>query len=142
MRLPSDPGAAGEQQRAGDRPAEQVDQRDVEHDDADQLADRDQSAGVVEVDVLALLGLGTSPRAVATASSDRQDDQPAADDVGEDRRTDRVGEADVERRRVVDDVGADDGERGREPVLRLVDASCGAVAVGVCVVVLMPVPAP
>ena len=35
------PGAAGEEQRTGDRPAEEVHEQQVEHQDADQLADGD-----------------------------------------------------------------------------------------------------
>ncbi len=67
------PRAAGEQQRTGDGPAEDVDEHQVEHQDAEQLGDRDPVGRCRQVDVLALLGL----RDVASSGRHGQQRRPA-----------------------------------------------------------------
>ena len=115
------PRGAGEEQRAGDGPAEQVDQQQVEHQDGDQLADGHPVGRDRQVDVLALLGLRDVAARGRHGQQDGEHDHARADQVGEEPRTDGVAEADGEAARVDDRVDPDRAERGREHVLRLVD---------------------
>ena len=79
-----------------------------------------QSAGWVRSTSSPPSSSGRSPRRVATHQQHGQDDQDAADDVGEGARAHRVGEADVEGAGVVEGDQADDGDDGGEAELRQV----------------------
>ena len=81
-RVPAEsPGHHGEQQRAGQGPAEPVDEGDVQGEAGDHLGQGDPVGGRVDVDVLAGLGVrraGREARRPATATPESDQATPTA----------------------------------------------------------------
>ncbi len=116
-------GGAGEQQRSGDRPAEPVDQGDVEHEDAASSPTVRQSAPPVRSTSSPSSASGTvAARGGEGEQRCRAATSDGADHVGEGVGLHRlVGEAVLEAEGVVEHVAADDDEERRQAVLGLVD---------------------
>src|SRR5258705_6012447 len=119
----------GKQQRAGDRPAERLDEQDHRNEQADEHPDRAPVARAVRVDVLARIRLADRSAGDRDRKDDRQPDENDADGQREEPRPDRVhlGETAMEGERVVDQESADRDEHDADEVLRLVDGCRGLV---------------